>query len=244
MTIISYKEKNYDFSWTSIGLFLIFCPLIAFLLYLLFDLLWIFTHVPFIIPNIILLTILTGTSFTFHPSTSASMYLFTVQGTDIVGFVSDCAGIYVYVVYIAICVLTPHNKSNSENDRIWKRKGYTFMVSSVIFFLENTIRITLNVFLFYNGVPFNPLHDNLSYFSIFFAVFLFFIISYYWLPELVLFVLWILESIKVKLISIKSKINNNLDDISQVVEIKTSLVISIWTIILIAIALIFSIVLI
>jgi len=189
-----------------------------------------------------LLSLLTQSPVTFYQFTS--MYIIDMPGPCAVGFISDCAGIYVYVVYIAICVLTPHNKVISENDRIWKRKGYSLIIPSLIFFIENTLRITITVFMYYHGVPFNPLHDNLSYISIFFAIFVFFIISYYLLPEFALFVLWILKSIKMKLIMSYSKIRNRPIDIPQVVEIKNSFLNSVWIIILITIALTFSIVLI
>ena len=234
MTIVKYNNKKYDFHWRSVVLFFIFCPQIALSIYILFESLWVYTHPPFIYPIVGLLNLLTGQTTTFYKSTSLHMYLFYIPDRPIVGFISDCSGIHGYVIYAGICLMTPHNKFKDENTNIWKRKFFTFLIPSLLFLFENILRTSITLLLYYKGVPFHPMHEYIGYFTTFFAVFVFYVISYFWLPEFSLFAIWIKDSIK-------ERISKKSMEEKDKKEANRSLVIAIWTVIAIVLIIVFSI---
>lgn len=240
MTIIKYKDKKYDFSWQSGILFFIFCPLIALIIYIIFESFWVYTHPPFIYPVIGLLNLLTDQEFSFYQSTS--MYLFNVPGQSVIGFISDCAGIHGYIIYAGICIMAPHNKFKEENNNIWKRKFLTFLIPSLIFLVENVLRTTLTLFFYYNGVPFHPMHEYISYFTTFFAIFIFYSISYYLLPEFMLFIFWIGKSIKERILKISIDEKHSSLELQDRDEAKKSIIITMGIAISILLVIIFSII--
>jgi len=78
------------------------------------------------------------------------------------------------------------------------------------------------------------MNELIGYLIVFLAVFLFYIISYFWLPEFSLFVIWIKDSIKEKL----SK--KSLEERGEKETSRRS-VIAIWTLIGLVVIFIFSI---
>jgi len=162
------------------------------------------------------------------------MYLFNIPDRPIIGFISDCSGIHGYVIYAGICLMTPHNKFKDENTNIWKRKFFTFLIPSLLFLFENILRTSITLLLYYKGVPFHPMHEYIGYFTTFFAVFVFYVISYFWLPEFSLFAIWIKDSIK-------ERISKKSMEEKDKKEANRSLVIAIWTVIAIVLIIVFSI---
>lgn len=242
MTDIEYKGRKYEFSWYSVILFFILCPICALLTYFIFSYFWIYTYPPFIYPASILLNLLTGSDFSYYMS--GNRYLISVPGLPDISFVSACTGIHAYAIYLGICIATPRNKLKKENRNTWLRRGLTFIIPSILVYFINILRMVLAVIVYYNGVPFNPFHEYLGYFTTFFAVFVFYFISYFWLPEFSLFVIWIKEQVKILLIKRKtSKIK--LEVIPEAVgnskKTRKTFILSTWIVICIVLVIIFSI---
>ena len=236
MTIITYNDKKYDFYWRDIVLFIIFCPLIASFIYMIFDFFWVYILPPFIYPIVRLLNLFQNSPlFTFYQLPLFHMYVIDALGQPIVGFMSVSAGIHGYVSYAGICLMTPHNKFKNENANVWKRKFITFLIPAILLFVENILQTSLIIFLnYYYGVPIHPMNELIGILTVFFAVFMFYIISYLWLPEFSLFVIWIKDSIKERL----SK--KSLEERGEKETSRRS-VIAIWTLIGLVVIIIFSI---
>jgi len=231
MTDIEYKGKKYDFSWWSIAFFAIFCPFIAIIFYEIFDYFWVYTHVPFIQPIINILNMFTSSEITINRTTN--FYLISIPGKAGILFVSACTGVHAYAIYLGICLATPFNKYKKENRNTWYRRFFTFIIPSMIVYLINILRMVLAISVYYNGVPFNPFHEYLGYFTTFFAVFIFYTISYFWLPEFSLFVIWIKEQIKNSIDKIKARSASS-GEILEALEEKSTkrrLIIITWVII-------------
>ncbi len=230
---IEFKDKKYSFSWVSIGLFFLLCPLLSIVVYLIFKYFWIFTYPPFVFPISSILTILTGKDFSYY--LGASMYMISVSEQGDVGVSAACTGIYAYAIYLGICVSIPHNKHQNQNKSIWMRKFKTFLISSLAIYFYNIFRIVLTIILYSNGIPFNPLHENLSYTLTFFSVFFFYLISYYWLPEFSLFVIWMKNDLKRRISKLRAKQDITLieqkDGVKKIQVAKKVIVIGLWIII-------------
>ncbi len=211
MTEVEYKGRKYVFTWRSIGIFFLMAPFIAISTYLIFEFFWEYTYPPFILPVSALLELITGKDFSYYKE--ATKYVVSVPGTVGMGFVSACSGIYAYAIYLGICMVTPHNQYQDQNNNIWSRKVKTFLLASLVVFCYNVFRLVITLILYYNGVPFNPMHEYISYTLTFFSVFVFYFISYFWLPEFSLFVIWMKDDLKVRFV--KSKSNRSEIKISQ-----------------------------
>ena len=241
MTDIEYKEKKYDFSWWSIAFFAIFCPLITIVFYELFNYFWVYTHLPFIMPIINILNLITSSEIKI--SSTTNFYLISIPDKAGISFVSACTGVYAYAIYLGICLATPFNKYKNENRNSWFRRLFTFIIPSILVYLINILRMVLVISVYYSGVPFNPFHEYLGYFTTFFAVFVFYIISYFWFPEFSLFVIWIKEQIKNSIDKIKMKKapSEEILDAFEDKKAKKSLIFTTWFIICTIIIMIVSI---
>ncbi len=203
MTIVEYKNNKYQFKWRSIGLFLVSLLLVAGSLLILFELLWEYTFPPFMEPMSILLNWITGKDFSYYKM--SHIYVFNVPGTSGIAFESACSGIHAYAIYLGISIGAPRNQLEYQKKKLWVRKLQTFVLSSVLVYIYNLFRIVITIYLYYKGVPFHPTHDYISYSLTFFAVFLYYIIAYYWLPEYPMLVIWAKEDLKRMIKERKSK---------------------------------------
>ncbi len=240
MSDVEYQGKSYSFKWRSIGFFFLGCPLIIIIVYSLFEYFWVFTHPPFVFPISSLLNWITGQDFSFYPG--ANKYFISVPNKTNIGFNAACSGIYAYAIYLGICITTPHNKHQEQKKNVWYRKIKKFFMASLAVFCYNVFRVVLTILFYSNGVPFNPMHEYISYTLTFFAVFVFYFISYFWLPEFSLFVIWMKDDLKQRIEKLRAGEKTN-EELSPVHGVKKFLLISTWIIICIVLFLIVSVLL-
>lgn len=119
--------------------------------------------------------------------------------------ISVCVGIEAYGIYAGVGLMTPHNNIKKQGRNIYLRKSATLILACLLMYLANIVRSVVTLYFYYTGVPFSPLHENIGYITTFFAVFNFYVISYFWLPEFSLFVIWMKERIKGKISEMRSE---------------------------------------
>lgn len=154
------------------------------------------TYPPIIIPICNILTFLTGENFTYYYTTSGFVLNIPNPETAPILFVSACVGIEAYGIYAGVSLMVPHNNIKKQGKNIYLRKFGTLILACLLMYLANIVRSVITLFFYYKGVPFSPMHENIGYITTFFAVFSFYAISYFWLPEFSLFVIWMKERIK------------------------------------------------
>ncbi|MFX1276076.1 MAG: hypothetical protein ACFFAT_13595 [Promethearchaeota archaeon] len=244
MTDVEYKGKRYNFSWYAITFFFISCPLIAFFIIEILELLWIYSYPIVIYPVNEILKFITGDSFSYYPELVASTYILEIPGKPGgIFFVSECIGIQGYAIYAGISFMTPHNRHSKQNRNIYLRKVSTFLLTSILLYLANVLRSVITLLLYYNGTfEFSPMHEIIGYITTFFAVFVFYFVSYFWLPEFSLFVIWMKDDIKMRILGrLKNKYKEKVKIADQETkELKRRYLLLFWIIF----AIIFSVIMI
>lgn len=216
MTEIEYEGKKYRFSWYSAAIFFVLCPLIGFLSYEIVDYLWLYTHLPVIAQTVDLINF-------FHlmepPITwdLGSHYYYTIPGRGIIGFETLCTGMQANSVFLGIILATPHSQDKVANKWIWPRKLLALGVSWAIFYIVNILRMVLQLTLYYNGAAWEDIHVSISAASSFIAV-LIIILMHKWVPEFIIFVIWIIGEIKIHVFGIRKKTVDTLENKNQQVN--------------------------
>ena len=240
MSVVNFKEKQYEFSWYKIAIFAIFCPILAILVIELLSFFWVVTYPPIIIPICNILSFLTGENFTYYYTASGYILNIPNPETAPILFVSACVGIEAYGIYAGVSLMTPHNNIKTQGKNIYLRKVGTLILACLLIYLANIVRSVVTLYFYYKGVPFSPMHENIGYITTFFAVFSFYTISYFWLPEFSLFVIWMKERIKDKIAEIRSeKEERDEEDIKiKQKEVKKIFLLVFWIIVAVIISLI------
>jgi len=223
MISLKYRRINYNFSWKNSLLFIISCPLIAFFIVMIANYFWLYLFPLYIFPATVLTNIFVGKTSIISLNTHYSL---SVPDSIGVYFTLGCSPYPAIALFFAICLVAPHNKINGTNKSVWKRKTLTFIVSSIIIFIVNSFRIALTIYFYHNGTPYYPMHDILEYITTFISVFVFFICTYYWLPEIIISGIWSIEIIKniiLKKYSLEIKNGSH-----KVRKIKITYILSLW----------------
>lgn len=223
MINLEYKRKNYSFSSKSSIIFIVFCPLIAFLIVLTTRFFWSYLDPLYIYPATFITNLLVG-----KPSVITQDIYFHLHIPDSIGvyFSYGCSPYPAFALFVAITLMTPLNTIKEDNNTTVKRKFLTFIVPSIIVFVVNSFRIALTIYLYHIGTPYYPMHDILEYITTFITVFTFFICSYYWLPEIIISGMWSIEIIKYKIS--KNSSAQNINQPNQAKKIKTTYILAVW----------------
>ena len=190
--IIEYEGKKYIFSIRSILLFAIGAPLSAYLIYLFFDLpinFWL--HEIVVKQTVFLLNLFfdMGAS-TYYEPVGKYYWGFTIPGKDPIGFETFCTGIQAICVFAGIILFTPHSQDpNTSEDIVW-RKTKALIVSSVIFYVVNIIRMLIQIELYNIGYAWEDIHFSISAASSFIAAIIV-LLLHKWIPEFIISIIYV-----------------------------------------------------
>jgi len=197
--IIEFENKKYVFSIKSLFILLIGTPTIALVTYFFFDLkinYWL--HEIVIKQTVYLLNLLfdMGVNAT---SVVTGKYLWkfdflsgNVNGDPLgsIYFETFCSGIQAIAVFVGIIICTPHSKDKRTNKDIIWRKAKALIVSSIIFYVVNIIRMLIQIELYYLGYPWDSIHVSISAASSFIAAIII-LLLHKWIPEFIISIIYI-----------------------------------------------------
>ena len=196
--VIEFEDKKYVFSTTSLIILAVGTPLLAFGIYLFFD-----TEAQFWLHEIVVKQTVYFLNLFFNMDVSASYspvgkyhWSFDFAGGNINGdplgsifFETFCTGIQAICVFAAIIICTPHSQDkNTNKDIIW-RKAKALVVSSVIFYVVNVIRMLIQIELYFLGYPWDSIHVSISAASSFIAAIII-ILLHKWIPEFIISIIY------------------------------------------------------
>lgn len=201
--IIEYNERKYIFSIRSLIIFAIGAPISAYLIYLFFD--WeinYWLHEIVVKQTVYFLNLFfdMGAEAQFAPS-GKYHWRFVIPDKDPIYFETFCTGIQAICVFAGIIIFTPHSQdARTKADIIW-RKTKSLIISSVIFYVVNIIRMLIQIDLYYIGYDWDDIHVSISAASSFIAAIIV-LLMHKWIPEFILSILYsgtlISEPIKTK----------------------------------------------
>jgi len=197
--VIEFENKKYVFSLNSLIILAIGTPLLAFGIYLFFD-----TEAQFWLHEIVVKQTIYFLNIFFNMDVSTSYspggnYHWSfgfdsgnINGNqlDSINFETFCTGIQAICVFAAIIICTPHSQDKSTNKDIIWRKAKALIVSSVIFYVVNIIRMLIQIELYYLGYPWASIHVSISAASSFIAAIII-LLLHKWIPEFIISIIYI-----------------------------------------------------
>lgn len=189
--IIEYNERKYIFSIRSIALFAIGAPISAYLIYIFFD--WraqFWLHEIVVKQTVYFLNLFfnMGAEAQFAPS-GIYDWRFLIPDKNPIYFETFCTGIQAICIFAGIIIFTPHSQDpNTKEDIIW-RKTKALIVSSVIFYVVNIIRMLIQIELYFIGYAWDDIHVSISAASSFIAVIIV-LLMHKWIPEFILSIIY------------------------------------------------------
>jgi exosortase/archaeosortase family protein len=114
---------------------------------------------------------------------------FVIPGKNPIYFETFCTGIQAISIFAGIIIFTPHSQDhNTKEDIIW-RKTKGLIVSSVIFYVVNIIRMLIQIDLYYIGYKWEDIHVSISAASSFIAAIIV-LLMHKWIPEFILSIIY------------------------------------------------------
>jgi exosortase/archaeosortase family protein len=197
--VIEYEDKKYEFSTSSLLIFAIGTVLLALGIYLFFSI-----EAQFWLHEIVVKQTVYFLNLFFNMDVAASYnpvggyhWRFDFLSGNINGdpltsifFETFCTGIQAICVFAGIILCTPHSRDkNTNKDIIW-RKTKALVVSSVIFYVVNIIRMLIQIELYYLGYPWESIHVSISAASSFIAAIII-LLLHKWIPEFIISIIYI-----------------------------------------------------
>jgi exosortase/archaeosortase family protein len=190
--IIEYDEKKYIFSIRSLILFAVGAPVSAYLIYLFFDL-----ELNYWLHEIVVKQTVYFLNLFFNMDASAVYnpvgkyyWDFSIPGKSNISFETFCTGIQAICVFAGVIIFTPHSQdANTKRDIIW-RKTKSLIISSVIFYVVNIIRMLIQIQLYNIGYAWEDIHFSISAASSFIAAIIV-LLMHRWIPEFIISIIYI-----------------------------------------------------
>ncbi|MBN1216087.1 MAG: exosortase/archaeosortase family protein [Candidatus Lokiarchaeota archaeon] len=187
LPIIEYENKRYIFSLKSLIILGFGAPFLIALIYYFFAWRWNYwLHEIVVKQTTFFLNLIfdMGVTNTFL-SIDENPWVFEIPGQLDIHLETFCTGIQAICIFVGIFILTPHSKDPRTNkDTLWRKiKG--IILSSLIFYVVNILRMIIQLYLYYLGYPWNDIHYSISVASSFIAVIIV-LLMHKWVPEFIL----------------------------------------------------------
>jgi exosortase/archaeosortase family protein len=197
---IEFENKNYIFKNNSLIIFAIGAPLVSYLIYFIFDLevnYWL--HEVVVKQTVYFLNLFfdMGAQAVYNP-VGKYHWNFFIPGKSSIFFETFCTGIQAICVFAGLILFIPHSQDKETNKDIIWRKTKSLIISSIIFYVVNIIRMLIQIYLYYIGYPWESIHVSISAASSFIAAIII-LLLHRWIPEFIISIIYAGTLIKEKL---------------------------------------------
>ena len=185
--VIEYEGRKYQFSISSLILLAIGAPLLAYIIYIVFDNVanyWL--HEIVVKQTVFFLRTFFNIDVRAEYSPVGKFHWrFDFATIGDINFETFCTGVQAICVFAGIIVFTPHSKDpNTREDIVW-RKTKSLIVSSIAFYVVNIIRMLIQLGLYTMGYPWESIHYSISAASSFVAAIIV-LLLHKWIPEFII----------------------------------------------------------
>ncbi len=220
--VLEYNDRRYTFSIRSLIVFAIGAPLSAWLIYLFFDL-----RINYWLHEIVVKQTVYFLNLFFNMDAVAEFapsgkydWRFAIPGRGPIYFETFCTGIQAICIFAGVIIFTPHSQDRETKEDIIWRKTKSLIISSIIFYVVNIIRMLIQIDLYYIGYNWEDIHYSISAASSFIAAIIV-LLMHKWIPEFILSIIYtgtlVSEPLKQKR---KEKVKDTVAKTSRV-EVKT-----------------------
>ncbi|MHA1490427.1 MAG: archaeosortase H [Promethearchaeota archaeon] len=209
-TVIEFEDKKYIFSINSILILMIGTPLISFLIYAFFD-----TEINYWLHELVVKQTVFGLNLFFNMGSEAVYnpsgkyhWKFLIPGRSSIFFETFCTGVQAIAVFAGIIICTPHSQDSTTNEDIIWRKTKSLILSSLLFYVVNIIRMLIQLYFYYLGYAWDDLHYSISAASSFIAAIII-LLLHKWIPEFIISIIYTGTVINEKIKGIRGKNGKN-----------------------------------
>ncbi len=189
--VIEFEGKKYYFTIRSIAILAIGAPILSYLIYLFFD-----TEMNYWLHEIVVKQTVFFLNLLFdmdakavYSPESTYHWRFIIPDRGPIDFETFCTGIQAICVFAGIIICTPHSRDRKTNEDIIWRKTKSLIISSIIFYVVNIIRMIIQLYLFYLGYAWIDIHYSISAASSFIAAIIV-LLMHKWIPEFILSIIY------------------------------------------------------
>ena len=195
--VIEFEDKKYVFSLNSLIVLGVGTPLVALITYFFFD-----TEAQFWLHEVVVKQTIYFLNLIFDMNVSTSYvpsgkyhwsfnFVGNIDGAPLgsIFFETFCTGIQAIAVFVGIIICVPHSQDKQTNKDIIWRKTKALIVSSIIFYVVNVIRMLIQIELYYLGYPWDSIHVSISAASSFIAAIII-LLLHKWIPEFIISIIY------------------------------------------------------
>ncbi|MGV9197638.1 MAG: archaeosortase H [Promethearchaeia archaeon] len=213
--IIKFEGKKYIFSINSLIILAVGTPILSYLIYLLFDLpqnYWLHEIVVKQTAYFLNLFFDMGATVSYE-AIGKYHWSFNIPGRASIYFETFCTGIQAICVFAGLILCTPHSQDDETNRDILWRKTKALVVSSVIFYVVNILRMLIQLELYHIGYAWADIHYSISAASSFIAAIII-LLLHKWIPEFIISIIYIgtLITRPIKIKRKESLVNSAMDN--------------------------------
>jgi exosortase/archaeosortase family protein len=196
--VIEYEDEKYIFSIRSLILLGIGAPISAILIYFFSHLqinYWL--HETLVKQTVYFLNLFfdMDVQATYSPIGKYHWSFTNIGSRASIGFETFCTGVQAICVFAGVIIFTPHSKDKTTNRDILWRKTKSLIISSVIFYAVNIIRMLIQIYLYYIGYAWDDIHYSISAASSFIAAIIV-LLMHKWIPEFIISLIYAYTLIK------------------------------------------------
>ncbi len=191
-TVIEFNGKTYIFSVRSLIILAVGAPLLSYGIYQFFDMpinYWL--HEIVVKQTVFFLNLLFNMGVgTDYVPVGMHHWSFTIPNKGNIYFQTFCTGVQAICVFAGIIICIPHSQDpKTKEDIIW-RKTKALIISSVIFYVVNIIRMVIQIYLYYIGYAWEDIHYSISAASSFIAAIII-LLLHKWIPEFIISIIYL-----------------------------------------------------
>lgn len=190
--IIEFQDGKYIFSVRSLIILAVGAPLLSYGIYQFFDMpmnYWL--HEIVVKQTVFFLNLIfnMGASTEYVP-VGKHHWSFTIPGKGSIYFQTFCTGVQAICVFAGIIICIPHSQDRKTNEDIIWRKTKALVISSVIFYVVNVIRMLIQIYLYYIGYAWEDIHYSISAASSFIAAIII-LLLHKLIPEFIISIIYL-----------------------------------------------------
>ena len=190
--VIEFENGKYIFSIRSLIILAVGAPLLSYGIYQFFDMpinYWL--HEIVVKQTVFFLNLLfnMGAETKYVP-VGTHHWSFTIPNKGSIYFQTFCTGVQAICVFAGIIICIPHSQDPKTNEDIIWRKAKALIMSSVIFYVVNIIRMVIQIYLYYIGYAWEDIHYSISAASSFIAAIII-LLLHKWIPEFIISIIYL-----------------------------------------------------
>ncbi len=188
--VIEFEGKKYIFSIRSIAILAIGAPVLSIAIYLFFDAemnYWL--HEISVKHTVLILNLLGVKAKAVYMPVGKDHWIFYIPGRGSIYFHTFCSGIQGIAVFCGIIIFTPHSQDPKTKEDIFWRKTKALIVSSLLFYVVNIIRMIIELYLFHIGYAWADIAYPIAAASSFLAAIIL-LMMHKWNPEFMISIIY------------------------------------------------------